>query len=71
LSSCGSFVSTGVAENTVSILRAEIAKQLSYKSKCYITVITTTGTFTAVKTSTLKLNEKFVSCLEGATLPLK
>jgi hypothetical protein len=34
-------------------------------------VITTTGTFTAVKTPTLELNEKFVSCLEGATLPLK
>jgi len=49
-----SFVSTGVVEDTVSILRAEIAKQLSYKSKFYITVITTTGKFTAVKNSNLR-----------------
>jgi hypothetical protein len=34
-------------------------------------MITTTGTFTAVKTPTLEMNEKFVFCLEGATLPLK
>jgi hypothetical protein len=71
LSCCGSFVSTGVAESTVSILRAEIAKQLPYKNTCYITVITTIGTFTAMKTSNLKLNKKFVSCIEGATLTLK
>jgi len=41
-------------ENTVSILRAEIAKQLSHKSNCYITMKTTTGTFTAVKNSNLR-----------------
>jgi len=34
-------------------------------------MITTTGTFTAIKTPNLQINEKFVSCLEGATLPLK
>jgi hypothetical protein len=34
----------------------KIAKQLSYKSKCYITAITTTGTFTVVKTPTLEMN---------------
>jgi hypothetical protein len=58
-------------KNAFSILRVEIAKQLSHKSKCYITIITTTGTFTAVRTPTLEMNEKFVSYLEGATLPLK
>jgi hypothetical protein len=34
-------------------------------------MITTTATFTAVKTPNLDVNERFVSCLEGATLTLK
>jgi hypothetical protein len=62
-------VSTAAEANTVSIIRAEIAKQLPYVSKCYITLTTTTGTFTDVKTPTVEMCEKFVSCL-SVKLPL-